>query len=1170
MKKIILSLILSFSFATLFAQSYNQNLSSYAYLIKRGTFDSTLILPYHDTTINSTLYRPGVVVFNIAHEMCVWNGNYWDVFKPFGGGGDTTDLSSYWDSSQVKNYVTVWVNRQGFLKTEVEPIFTTSVAYNITAQDTLHWDSAYVRSTFNDSTYKLYFFSADGRTDSMQLKVAPFDTTNIYTEINSKQDTGNYAKGNNTISVTAGSSAISIGGGTQPLSSNPNFIVTPNNTMPLWNAVQLQGLPILNTAPSAGQVLFFNGTSWVPYSLNPGSGTVTSVGLNAAYGTVVTSNTTNPVTSVGTFTVSVDTTKIPNFRYTDSALAGKKNLSDSTAITGYSTIGGMNDTLNKINGINGWLYNPATKTGQVDSTKYSTVRATHDSIVANIPNLSIYTKYTDTSSMLLPYTKKGSNISQFNNDLGYLTSIPNLPLPTSYLSANGDTVVSSSDTGWDQRLRENGNIVQYKGKYWVFYNGYRMPYTDSTAYCGVAYSNDGVHWTKGGPYGTGRITWYPSEDPYCIIVNDTAYLYTENKGVPAGKHNIILFKSTDMINFTYSGVAFDLPSDTSSWDSYDVSSPLVTFDTSSHKYYLFYEGIKHTSGITGNASVGVAYSTNPDTFYRFLDTPVIVPGVTLKWSNNQAVPDDIIYQNGTWYFIGHTQYGNPVISDPYVPFVCSSVDLIHWQDYLGGTIQRNSDQFSDFGDGVMIFNHAGSRSAMYMSNDGDTTLILGNFTNPGFRNDNISMLDYQMTGNVGFYNNGYLIITNIDTSMIGNWVLKMEGNSYNSLTPLNAEIQFSNKSGVNGFSRVGATSTMYNINANLFYYEGKICFWTDGGVLSNQFQYLRFSISGSGVLTRIDSVLNAPLPVNILYSTPLSFYNSYYTYRIGSDNSSYYTQFNQADGGTGDLFNINSLNQSIFGFNYSNGTFTSYIPYISGYYGLALNTGSTSFNQANIRLFINSLGNVGIGTINPSYKLDVNGNARINLTPPGSAGIDSILVKSASGEISAISPFYYSTPSATHDSLAQNALDVLFPLSLNATNKTLSADTTMKDSSLVNYRQMKQYVSTNAYIINNINVATVGTIQLLSVPVGSTAFILTKIEIIQTSSTGTNPTINIGYTSPNYSNFFSGTFGMVGQYNTAIPTLSGDLGIPGGNTLYLNITTAGTGAIAVLIEGFYL
>ena len=66
------------------------------------------------------------------------------------------------------------------------------------------------------------------------------------------------------------------------------------------NATSLQGVPIVATPPTTGQVLEFNGTDWVP-TASAGGGTVTSVALAMPAEFTVSGS---PITSSGTFTVT--------------------------------------------------------------------------------------------------------------------------------------------------------------------------------------------------------------------------------------------------------------------------------------------------------------------------------------------------------------------------------------------------------------------------------------------------------------------------------------------------------------------------------------------------------------------------------------------------------------------------------------------------------------------------------------------------------------------------------------------------------------------------------------------------------------------------------------------------------------------------------------------------
>lgn len=80
----------------------------------------------------------------------------------------------------------------------------------------------------------------------------------------------------------------------------PDFTISALNTDPLWNANQLQGVPISNTIPTNGQVLLFNGTTWIPFTIDTGAtGSVTSVDGDLTNGNSL-DVTSTPITTSGT------------------------------------------------------------------------------------------------------------------------------------------------------------------------------------------------------------------------------------------------------------------------------------------------------------------------------------------------------------------------------------------------------------------------------------------------------------------------------------------------------------------------------------------------------------------------------------------------------------------------------------------------------------------------------------------------------------------------------------------------------------------------------------------------------------------------------------------------------------------------------------------------------
>ncbi len=73
-------------------------------------------------------------------------------------------------------------------------------------------------------------------------------------------NTGNLTAGTSSAAATA---PLVVGTGTNRLVGGGSAL-TVNNTAPLWNANQVQGRNIANTAPANGQVLKWNGSAWAP------------------------------------------------------------------------------------------------------------------------------------------------------------------------------------------------------------------------------------------------------------------------------------------------------------------------------------------------------------------------------------------------------------------------------------------------------------------------------------------------------------------------------------------------------------------------------------------------------------------------------------------------------------------------------------------------------------------------------------------------------------------------------------------------------------------------------------------------------------------------------------------------------------------------------------------
>jgi len=100
-----------------------------------------------------------------------------------------------------------------------------------------------------------------------------------------------------TISITPGT-GISVIGATQTVGNNPQFVIAAQNSSPIWNANNLQSVPVSNIAPLSGQVLVYDGSQWAPGASSGGVGSVSITSPDL----IVTGS---PITSVGTINLEL-------------------------------------------------------------------------------------------------------------------------------------------------------------------------------------------------------------------------------------------------------------------------------------------------------------------------------------------------------------------------------------------------------------------------------------------------------------------------------------------------------------------------------------------------------------------------------------------------------------------------------------------------------------------------------------------------------------------------------------------------------------------------------------------------------------------------------------------------------------------------------------------------
>lgn len=312
--------------------------------------------------------------------------------------------------------------------------------------------------------------------------------------------------------------------------------------------------------------------------------------------------------------------------------------------------------------------------------------------------------------------------------------IPNtLPVPGGLLNFNyisgAELLIAASDTGWDQRLNEHGNILWDGARYIKVYTGYVLPYTKHTSYVGIATSTDGKTWTKGGPNGDGRIMWTGSEDPFIIRKDSTYIIYFENKE-DLNAYRISAITSTDLITWSSPVEIVAATYPTNSWESTDNSSPTAFVKNDS--VYLFYEGRQAGSLMpTQSGAIGLAKSADGLTGWtKYAGNPLVrgteTGGTLLPWATH-CVPDDIVEYQGKYYMSIHAYNRNNFVMGMLV-----SDDLINWSDYLGSWVMKKEGERA--GEGVMFYFDGHEYIAHYIDTS-NTKILFGRFRTQADQNN---------------------------------------------------------------------------------------------------------------------------------------------------------------------------------------------------------------------------------------------------------------------------------------------------------------------------------------------------------------------------------------------------------------------------------------------------
>jgi hypothetical protein len=260
---------------------------------------------------------------------------------------------------------------------------------------------------------------------------------------------------------------------------------------------------------------------------------------------------------------------------------------------------------------------------------------------------------------------------------------------------NNPVIPEGTSGEWDQHMREIGNVIYDPDggtkKYRTFYSGYQGAYIQEQVYIGYAYSEDGIAWTK-----VGKVISRPLEDPYVIKVNDTYYLYAEDKENEFPR-NIRRYHSSDCETWFDDGDVFDVQTggEPAGWESLDVSSPVVWKEADT--WYMLYEG--RGGGYLGK--VGLATSPDGLNWTRDGNNPVFDTGESGQWDDEAVVSDDIIKIDDTYYFFYHG-YSK---SCGFRTGTATSADLHNWIRYNYNPVNTSADTTMIFYDNEYVFHY---------------------------------------------------------------------------------------------------------------------------------------------------------------------------------------------------------------------------------------------------------------------------------------------------------------------------------------------------------------------------------------------------------------------------------------------------------------------------------
>lgn len=224
----------------------------------------------------------------------------------------------------------------------------------------------------------------------------------------------------------------------------------------------------------------------------------------------------------------------------------------------------------------------------------------------------------------------GGNISGFTG-IGYASSTNGI----TWTKHSGPVLIANPTGAWDSASVELGSVIWNGTLFMMWYRG-TNPTTYQAGAVGLAYSNDGITWTK---YARNPILTATDIDqgyvasPDVIKTELTYTMWYVGRNASSTKftpYNRILYATSfDGIQWMKApSPVFTPSSDPTAWDSSAVYSPSVYFNGTT--YGLWYSGMGQQ--LTA-PQIGLATSPDGKTWTRSSLNPILSPGPQDSWDS---------------------------------------------------------------------------------------------------------------------------------------------------------------------------------------------------------------------------------------------------------------------------------------------------------------------------------------------------------------------------------------------------------------------------------------------------------------------------------------------------------------------------------------------------------